>query len=142
MEEGIKRASASATRQTRRMERDVRHAVDSLDIFGGPLARMMDQNLVTLQKMLHVTQHESLNFMNRRLKHTGEAIGNSRERQGVSALLQIQQEWMLGLARDCAEQAKRFAELMREIAEEGTSHLSQASAELIKTAEEEHRAAA
>lgn len=120
-------------------------ALDAFDIFGGPMARMMDQNRTMLQKMLHAMQEESLRFVNRRLEHTSHAIESSRDCHGVSGLMAVQQEWMLELAHDYADQTKRFAELMRELAEDGTASLSRVSSEATerrRAAEHEHHRAA
>jgi hypothetical protein len=57
--------------------------------------------------------------------------------------MNLQQEWMIDLARDCSEQATRFAQLMRDLAAERFAEAS----ETLENEEEEyeevvHRAAA
>ncbi|HWE06027.1 MAG TPA: hypothetical protein VG274_04915 [Rhizomicrobium sp.] len=106
--------------------------LDAFDAFGGPMARVMEHNRTMLQKMMHAVQEESLKFVNRRLEHTGHAIESSRDCQGVSGLLAIQQEWMLDFARDYAEHTRRFAELMGELVEDGSTSLTAASLSAIK----------
>jgi hypothetical protein len=106
--------------------------MDAFDAFGGPMARVMDCNRAILQKLMHAMQEESLNFVNRRLERTTHAIEHSRECHGVSGLMAVQQEWMLDFARDYAEQTKRFTELMRQLAEEGSTTMSEASGALMR----------
>jgi hypothetical protein len=103
-----------------------------LDLFGAPMARLMDQNWTIFQKMMHVMREESLEFVNRRLEQTSQAIKSSRDCDGISDLLVVQQEWMVNLARDYAEQTKRFAEAMRDLAEDGTSNLSHAASDIAE----------
>lgn len=139
--------------QIGRMQRSARSA---FDVLSGPMARIMDHNFSLFQKTVQTMQEESLRFFNRRLEHASHIMENSRDFQGVSGLLHLQQEWMLDLARDCSEQATRFAHLMREIAVDSTEHFTEASSEVLKRGEselekvaeeyeeevEEHRAAA
>jgi hypothetical protein len=120
---------------------------DPFDVFGGPMARLMDQNWSVFQKMMHVMREESLEFVNRRLEQTNHAFESTRGCDGISDLLAVQQEWIVNFARDYAEQTKRFAELMRDVAENGTTNLSHASSEVAErgrhAAEEQtHHAAA
>jgi hypothetical protein len=117
-----------------------------LDLFGGPMTRLMDQNWSIFQKLMHVMREESLEFVNRRLEQTSHAIESSRECDGIPGLFAVQQEWMIGLARDYAEQTKRFAEKMRDLAEDGTSNVRHAATEVAErghnAVEEETRHAA
>lgn len=132
------RMASSGRDQIGRMQKSARSA---FDVFSGPMARMMDQNFSLFQRTVQTVQEESLRFFNRRMEHTSHIIENSRDFQGVSGLMQLQQEWMLELARDCSEQATRFAHLMREIAMDSTERLSETSSELLQRAEKEMEAA-
>jgi hypothetical protein len=131
-------------------QRQFRHAqntaVESLDLFGGPMVRLMDQNWQIFQKLMHAVREESLDFVNRRLEQTSHAIENSRDADGLSGLLAVQQEWMAGFARDYVEQTKRFGELVRDLAQDGTANVSHAATEIAErgreTVEEETRHAA
>jgi hypothetical protein len=87
----------------------------------------MDQNRMIFQKMLHAMQEESFRFVNRRLEHMGRAIEHSRECQGVTGLMAVQQEYLMDLAWDYAEQTRRFADLVRELAEDGSAQLSESA---------------
>jgi hypothetical protein len=125
-------------------ERSTTAAMEAIDVFNGPMAKMVDQNRAIFQKMLRAMQEESLRFVNRRLEHTSRVIENSRDCQGVSGVMAVQQEWLIDIARDYAEQTKRFAELMRELAEDGTAGLAEAAvgvAERVRR-ESEHQSAA
>ena len=73
-----------------------------------------------------------MKFVNRRLEHTSHAIESSRDCQGVSGLLAIQQEWLLDFARDYAEHTRHFAELMSELAEDGSTGLTAVSLSAIE----------
>jgi len=125
-------------------------APSAFDMFSGPMARIMDQNFSLFQKTVQTMHEESLRFFNRRLEHTSHIIENGRDFQGVSGLMQLQQEWMLELARDYSEQATRFAQLMRDLAVNSTEHFAEATDalenaienEAEKYEEEGHRAAA
>jgi hypothetical protein len=118
-------------------------AFDAIGMFSGPMARIMDHNWSLFHKTVQAMQEESLRFFNRRLEHTSHIIENSRDLQGVTGLMHLQQEWMIDLARDCSEQATRFAQLMRDLAAERFAEAS----ETLENEEEEyeevvHRAAA
>jgi len=103
-------------------------ALAAFDAFNGPFARVMDQNRLMFQKMLHAMQEESLRFVNRRLEHTGRAIESCRDCQGVVGLVAAQHEFLVEMARDYAEQTRRFAELVREVTEDGASSMTEAAA--------------
>ena len=127
--------------------RQIQHnAFDAFDLFGGPMARLMDQNWAIFQKMMHAMREESLEFVNRRLEQTSHTIESSRDCDGISDLLAVQQDWMITFARDYAEQTRRFAELMRDVAENGTSNFPHASSGIAErghhAVEEETRHAA
>lgn len=132
LDNGASEAMETGRRNVRQAQRSVLAAFDTFDIFGEPMARLMDQNRAMLQKVLHVMQEESLQFVNRRLEHTGHAIESCRDCQGMSGLMAVQQEWMLDFARDYAEQTKRFTEMMRELAEDGAATLSQVSSDVME----------
>lgn len=100
-------------------------ALTAFDAFNKPMAKVMDQNRLIFQKMLHAMQEESLRFVNRRLECTSRAIEHSRECHGVTGLIAVQQEFVMDIARDYAEQTRRFADLVRELAEDGTAQLSE-----------------
>jgi len=100
-------------------------ALSAFDAFNRPIAKVIDQNRLIFQKMLHAMQEESLRFVNRRLECTSRAIEHSRECHGVTGLIAVQQEYVMDIARDYAEQTRRFADLVRELAEDGTAQLSE-----------------
>jgi hypothetical protein len=139
---GAERMVSAGREQIGRMQNSARSA---FDMFSGPMARILDQNFSLFQKTVQTMQEESLRFFNRRLEHTSHVIENSRDFQGVSGLMQLQQEWMLDLARDCSEQATRFAQLMRDMVVDSTERLAEASSEALErsdreTEEEEYEA--
>lgn len=99
----------------------------AFDAFNGPIAKVMDQNRMMFEKMMHAMQEESLKFVNRRLEHTSRALESSRECQGVSGLVAVQQEFLMEMARDYADQTRRFADLVRELTEDGSSSMTEAT---------------
>jgi hypothetical protein len=129
---GAERVISAGQEQIGRMQRRARSA---FDVFSGPMARIMDQNFSLFQRTVQAMHEESLRFVNRRLEHTNHFMETSRDFQGVSGLMQLQQQWMLDLARDCSEQATRFAEMMREIAIDSTEHLTEAASESLERSE-------
>ena len=131
---GAERTALEGQEQIARMQRSARSA---FDIFSGPMARIMDHNFSLFQKTVQTMQQESLRFFNRRLEHTSHMMENSRDFQGVSGLMQLHQEWMLDLARDCSEQATRFAQLMRDLAVDSTERLTEVSSEVLERGESE-----
>ncbi|HEX3667401.1 MAG TPA: phasin family protein [Rhizomicrobium sp.] len=144
MENAAQEIGSAAREQFRRMQHN---GFGALDVFGGPMARLMDQNWSMFQKMMHAMREESLEFVNRRLEQTSQAIESSRDCDGVTDLLAVQQDWVVNFARDYAEQTKRFAELVRDIAEDGTARVSRAASEVAERGrdavdDESHRAAA
>ena len=128
----VENLSEHATRNGRRMvegvsERASPTTLAPLDAFNGPLAKVMDQYRLMFQKMLHAMQQESLLLVNRRLEHAGRAIEGSRDCQGVMGLVAVQQEFLMDMARDYAVQTRRFADLVLELAADGTAGISKAA---------------
>ncbi|HEY2446293.1 MAG TPA: hypothetical protein VGI20_11200, partial [Rhizomicrobium sp.] len=80
MENEVKDSLASVSIHAGRVQQSM---LDAFDVFGGPVARVLDHNHQILQKMMHAVQEESVNFVNRRLEHTSHAIESSRDCQGV-----------------------------------------------------------
>jgi hypothetical protein len=117
------------------MQKGAQSAFNAFDIFSGPMARIMDHNWSLFQKTVQTMQEESLRFFNRRLEHTSHVMENSRDFQGVSGLMQLQHEWMLDLARDCSEQATRFADRIRDLAADSTERFAEESAEVLERSE-------
>jgi hypothetical protein len=68
-----------------------------------------------------------------RLEHTSRTFERSRECQGISAIVTLQQDWLLGIARDYAELNKRFGEVLHEMTEHGANGVSEAIAEAAGT---------
>jgi hypothetical protein len=143
MGESMREMGNAAQRQLRHAQHK---AIESFDLFGGPVTRLMDQNWTIFQKLMHAMREESVDFVNRRLEQTSQAIENSRDCNRISDLLSVQQEWMLNFARDYVEQTKRFGELVRDLAQDGTANVSNAASEVAErgrsAAEDETRHAA
>jgi len=111
--------------------------------FNSSVMKAFDQNRSAAQHLFRAMQEESLRFVNTRFEHTSRALEKSRDYQGFSGLITLQQDLFLDFARDYAEFNKRFGELLQEMAdhniENGIGMTAQA-AHAAKTAAE--RAAA
>ena len=128
--EDVENLSEHAEKDVRRLAEDgatrsSMAALSAFEAFNGPVAKAMGHNRAMFQKLLHAMHEESLRFVNRRLEHTGRAIESSRDCQGVMGLVSVQQEFLMDLARDYAEQSRRFADIVQELAEDGASGLAE-----------------
>src|SRR5262249_46137621 len=97
---------------------------------------MWEHNRSLLERMMLAMQEESLRFVNLRLEHTSKAIRNARDCHGLTGLVGVQHEWLVDIARDYAEESRRFGEVMRDIAAEGTNGLAEAARQPMRKAEE------
>ena len=98
------------------------------NLLDGPFAKLLEHNRTMAEQTLKTLQEESLRFMNLRLEHTTKAIEESRECSGLPSLLAVQRGWFTSFAHDYFEQSRRFADVLREIAERSTSALSETAA--------------
>jgi len=94
--------------------------------------KAIDQNRSIVQHLIRAMQEESLRFVNMRFEHTTRAIERSRECQGLSGLISLQQDWMMDAARDFAEFNKRFGEVLHDVAEHGVDNMHDLSAETVR----------
>jgi hypothetical protein len=85
--------------------------------FNNSVMKAFDQNRSAAHHMLRAMQEESLRFVNMRFEHTSRALERSRDYQGFSGFITLQQDWLLDFARDYAEFNKRFGELLQEMAD-------------------------
>jgi len=144
--------SEHAVRTGRRMaestaERTSTATLAAFDALNGPLARAMNHNRLIFQKMMHAVQEETLLFVNRRLDHVSRAIDGSRDCHGVMGLVAVQQEFLMDMARDYAEQTRRLADLVQDLAADGTSGISEVTGAMNEPVRQsarpvEHRSAA
>jgi hypothetical protein len=139
--------SERAARNGRRIAQDVSEQTSTatlaaFDAFNGPIAKVLDHNRLMFQKMMHVMRQESLHFVNRRLEHAGRALESSRDCHGVMGLVAVQQEYLMEMARDYAEQARRLADLVQDLGADGASEISEASEAISESARHSMRRAA
>ncbi len=85
------------------------------------LIKAIDQNRAIVQNWMRAMQEESLRFMNVRLEHASRAIERSRECEGISALIALQHDWLVDIARDYADLNKRFGDVLHELTDHGTN---------------------
>lgn len=98
------------------------------------LMKALDQNRIIAQNMMRAMQEESLRFMNTRLEHASRAFERSRDWQGISTLITLQQDWLLDAARDYAELNKRFSDAIHDAAEQGTESANDIAVEATRAA--------
>lgn len=116
MTDKMQNAASGATDQAR----------DTLSNVNNSFIKAVDQNRAIAQNLMRAMHEESLRFMNMRMEHATRAFERSRECQGLSALLSLQQEWLLDIAHDYAELNKRFGEVLHDVTEhsvEGTTEI-------------------
>ncbi len=83
------------------------------------LIRAIDRNRTIVQNWMRAIQEESLRFMNMQLEHATQAIERSRECEDISALITLQHDWLMDIARDYADLNKRFGDVLHELTEHG-----------------------
>jgi hypothetical protein len=108
------------------------HAHDTIAHVNNSMMKALEQNRAILQHLVHAMQEESLRFVNNRFEHTSHAIERSRECQGLSGLITLQQDWLMDVARDYAEMNKRLGEVLREMTEHGAHQLHELGAEAAR----------
>lgn len=96
------------------------------------LMKALDHNRIIAQNMMRAMQEESLRFMNARLEHASRAFERSRDWQGISTLITLQQDRLIDAARDYAELNKHFTDAIHEAAEQGTELASDVAAETAR----------
>lgn len=133
---GTERMMAAGQEQFRRFQKSAGSGFDALGVFSGPMSRLMDQNWSVFQKTMQVVHEESLHFFNRRLEHTSHLMEESRDLQGISGLMKLQQHWMAEFARDVSEQATRITNRMRELAVDSAEYLAEASSDTLENEQE------
>src|SRR3974390_1912761 len=92
---------------------------ESLMAVNSSFMKAFDQNRSVMQHLVRAMQEESMRFVNMRFEHTTRAIEPSRNLQGLSGLISLQQDLFMDAARDFAEFNKRFGEALHEVAEHG-----------------------
>lgn len=113
--DSIEDVASSATDQAR----------DAFVTVNNTIIKALEQNRLMTQNLMKAMQEESLRFMNMRLEHTSRAFERSRECQGISAILTLQHDWLMDIARDYAELNKRFTEMLHDAAEQATEQQSE-----------------
>ena len=117
------------------------HARDTFTTVNNSLIKALEQNRAITQNLLKAMQEESLRFMNTRLEHTSRTVEKSRECQGISQLITLQQDWLMDIARDYAELNKRFGEVLHEMTEQTADSVSDMVADASRVAQKAENAA-
>jgi hypothetical protein len=113
------------------------HAHDTLANVNTTVIKAIDQNRAIAQTLMRAMHEESLRFMNMRLEHTTRAFERSRECQGISAFLSLQQDWFLDVARDYAELNKRFSDVLHDVTEQSVNGATDVVAEAVRNQKRE-----
>ena len=106
---------------------------ESLVAVNNTFMKAFDQNRSIMQQLMRAMQEESMRYVNMRLEHTSRTIECSRDCQGLSALIGLQQDWLMEVARDFAEFNKRFGEALHEVAEHGADNMQEFGANAVHT---------
>ncbi len=129
MEDMGKRAADSSARAAQRASDT---AQETLSGVNNTFMKAVDQNRTIVQNLMRAMQEESLRFVNMRFEHTSRAIERSRECQGLSGLISLQQDWMMDAARDFAEFNRRFGEVLHEVAEHGVENMHDLTTDAVR----------
>lgn len=132
MSDAIGETTATMTDQAR----------DAFTTVNNSMMKAMDQNRTIVQNLMKAMQEESLRFMNTRLEHTSRCFERSRECQGLSQFIALQQDWLMDAARDYAELNKRFSEVLQEVTEQTADHANEMIADASRAAQQRAEAAA
>jgi 2',3'-cyclic-nucleotide 2'-phosphodiesterase (5'-nucleotidase family) len=108
-------------------------AAEAISGVNSSLMKAFDQNRTIVQQLMRAMQEESLRFVSLRFEHTTRAIERSRDMQGLSGLITLQQDWLMDAARDFAEFNKRFGEVLHEVAEHGVDNMNEVAADTART---------
>jgi polysaccharide deacetylase 2 family uncharacterized protein YibQ len=125
--EGVAKKAADTTL------RGADQAIEAVSGVNNSLMKAFDQNRSIMQQLMRAMQEESLRFVNLRFEHTTRAIERSRDLQGLSGLITLQQDWLMDAARDFAEFNKRFGEVLHEVAEHGVDNMHELAADTVRT---------
>jgi len=113
-------------------------AHESFTHFNSALIKAIERNRTMAQQLMRAMQEESLRFVNTRLERTGRVIERSRDCQGVPALMALQHDWLMDIARDYAELNKRFGEVLREATEQSTAQAEEALSDAARKSKPEN----
>jgi polysaccharide deacetylase 2 family uncharacterized protein YibQ len=108
-------------------------AIEAVSGVNNSLMKAFDQNRSIIQQLMRAMQEESLRFVNLRFEHTTRAIERSRDLQGLSGLITLQQDWLMDAARDFADFNKRFGEVLHEVAEHGVDNMHELATDTVRT---------
>ena len=110
------------------------NARDAFATVNNSFMKAIDQNRMIAQNLMRAMQEESLRFMNQRLEHTSRAFERSRECEGFSQFLNLQQDWLMDCARDYAEFNKRCSDVLHDATEQSVERASDMVADASRTA--------
>jgi hypothetical protein len=99
----------------------------SANLFDSPLGKVVEHNRLVLEKLTHAMQEESLRFVNHRLECTGRALEGLRNCEGVTGMMAVHNEYLVGVAQDYLEGSRRFGEILRELAFSGAREATEAT---------------
>ena len=85
----------------------------------GSFVAAMEHNTAMIEKMMHAMQEEALRFVNQRLECTGRALEGLRNCEGLTGMMAVHNEYIVGMARDYLDGSRRIGEVMRDFAISG-----------------------
>jgi len=141
MEPNTQRIADKSQKAADKVEDAASHAADHargmLSNVNNSVIKAIDQNRAIALNLMRAMHEESLRFMNMRLEHATRAFERSRESQGLPALLSLQQDWFLDVARDYAELNKRFSDVLHDVTEQSVNGATDVVADAVRNQKRE-----
>jgi hypothetical protein len=100
------------------------------------LEKTLIQNRALFDDMTRFARDESLRLAEAQLDHADRALSHFRERQDLSGLIGVHQEWMKHMMQDFASSSLRYAEMFQRFATHVRAHVENAASGLKQHAEE------
>ncbi len=81
----------------------------------GAFGNLMKNAQSAIEDSYRTMSDETLQFINKRLEHNSEAMEQCRDCRDVSALMSVQQKWIMDMAHDYYDEAARMGEVTRKV---------------------------
>jgi hypothetical protein len=108
-----------------------------------PFGEMVNHSRNYAEKSLRLMREETVEFLNRRREHTGEALAEYQKASDLAGFLAAQEKWFADLSRDCYETSRRLNEATRKLVSDGLATAAHdAEDKPAPSRPMEHRAAA
>lgn len=98
--------------------------------------KTLEQNRKLAAEVARFTRDETTRFVHLRLGRTGEAFSHFQGKDGVPALVQVQQAWLRDLVKDYTDQSLRYAGLVRTLATNLTAAARETGQQMVADSRE------